>query len=77
MEANHARIGEMGLHVWTDIAEPLASAGIDALILTTPNLLHEEQVIRSAEAGKHVFCEKPLGLDGVKRQAIGRGLREG
>jgi len=35
---------------------------VDGVILTTPNVLHEEQVIQCAEAGKHVFCEKPLGL---------------
>jgi predicted dehydrogenase len=35
---------------------------VDAVILTTPNLLHEEQVILCAQSGKHVFCEKPLGL---------------
>ncbi|MGI9489126.1 MAG: Gfo/Idh/MocA family oxidoreductase, partial [Geminicoccaceae bacterium] len=41
-EANHAAIGEMGLPIWTDLAEPLTSADIDAVILTTPNPLHEE-----------------------------------
>lgn len=62
MEANHAAIGEMGLAIWTDLAEPLASTDVDAVILATPNPLHEEQVIQCARAGKHVFCEKPLGL---------------
>lgn len=61
-EANHAAIAEMGLPIWTDLAEPLALAEIDAIILTTPNPLHEAQVIQCAEANKHVFCEKPLGL---------------
>jgi predicted dehydrogenase len=62
MEANHAAIGDMGLTVWTDLSQALAIDAIDAVILTTPNPLHEEQVIQCAEAGKHVFCEKPLGL---------------
>jgi len=59
---HHAAIAEKGLAVWTDLAEPLADGAIDAVILTTPNPLHETQVIAAAEAGKHVFCEKPLGL---------------
>ncbi|MBL4768082.1 MAG: Gfo/Idh/MocA family oxidoreductase [Rhodobacteraceae bacterium] len=62
MEANHAAIAEMGLTVWTDLSEALVQDDVDAVILTTPNLLHEAQVIQCANAGKHVFCEKPLGL---------------
>jgi len=34
----------------------------DILYIATPVDRHCDQVIRSAEAGKHVFCEKPLGL---------------
>lgn len=59
---NHAGIADLGLTAWTDLAEPLAIDGIDAVILTTPNTLHEAQIAQVAAAGKHVFCEKPLGL---------------
>lgn len=62
MQFNHAAIADMGLTVWSDFDAPLSDHAIDAVILTTPNPLHEEQVIRCAGAGKHVFCEKPLGL---------------
>lgn len=62
MDANHQAIKDMGLTLWTDLSEPLALEGVDAVVLTTPNPLHEEQVIACANAGKHVFCEKPLGL---------------
>lgn len=61
-EANHPAIAEMDLDLMTDLADALGRKDVDAIILTTPNLLHEEQVIQCAEAGKHVFCEKPLGL---------------
>lgn len=40
----------------------LADPEIDAVILTTPHSLHAEHVTRAAEAGKHVFVEKPFTL---------------
>ena len=43
-------------------AEFLASA-CDAVYIATPVHLHLAQVRAAAEAGKHVFCEKPLALD--------------
>ena len=61
-EGNHAAIRELGLTIYDDLARVVELDEVDAVVLATPNLLHEEQVILCAEAGKHVFCEKPLGL---------------
>ncbi len=33
---------------------------IHAIVIATPNNLHREQVIAALEAGKHVYCDKPL-----------------
>ncbi|MBT8416426.1 MAG: Gfo/Idh/MocA family oxidoreductase [Silicimonas sp.] len=60
--AAHDDIRAVGLEVLNDLDAALARSDIDAVVLTTPNPVHEEQVIACAEAGKHVFCEKPLGL---------------
>jgi predicted dehydrogenase len=35
---------------------------IDIVYVVLPNSMHHEYVIRAAKAGKHVICEKPLGL---------------
>lgn len=40
----------------------LADPTITAVLLATPHSLHPAQVIACAEAGKQVFCEKPLAL---------------
>lgn len=58
----HAQISDLGVQVWTDIGQAAACTRTQAVILTTPNPVHEAQVTACAAAGKHVFCEKPLGL---------------
>ena len=40
----------------------LREKGVDAVVLATPHSIHAEQIVAAAEAGKHVFVEKPLGL---------------
>lgn len=38
----------------------LQNPQVDAVIVATPDAMHEPQVIATAQAGKHVLCEKPL-----------------
>ena len=43
---------------------------IDAVIISSPNWLHPEQAIACAEAGKHVWIEKPMALSTVDADRI-------
>ena len=45
---------------------------IDAVIITLPNNLHYDAIIKSIEAGKHVFCEKPLTVSVKEAEDITR-----
>jgi 1,5-anhydro-D-fructose reductase (1,5-anhydro-D-mannitol-forming) len=45
---------------YDSLAELLRNAEVDVVYIASPNGLHAQQTIQTAEAGKHVFCEKPM-----------------
>jgi predicted dehydrogenase len=49
--------------ICTDIDDLLEVPDLDAIIVTTPNHLHEVHVLSALRAKKHVMCERPLGLN--------------
>lgn len=55
--------------VFTDFEELLESDELDAVVITTPNHLHEPHVLSALRAKLHVLCERPLSLSarGVER----------
>jgi predicted dehydrogenase len=55
--------------VYEDTEEMLRHAQPDAVVVSTPNHLHEVHVISALSAGAHVLCERPLALtkEGIER----------
>jgi predicted dehydrogenase len=53
---------QQGFRLYDDYAKVLADPAIDAVVLATPHTQHARQVVAAAEAGKHVFTEKPFSL---------------
>ena len=47
----------------TDVDALCADRDIDAVIIATPNFTHRPIALAAARAGKHIMCEKPLGLN--------------
>lgn len=62
---------EIGCEFWTaDYRELLARGDIDVVDVTTPNHAHAEIVIAAAQAGKHIYCEKPLAMTVAEGQRM-------
>ena len=55
--------------------QDLIESTSDVIYIATPVHLHLSQVKRAAEAGKHVFCEKPLGLNVAEAEEMVRVCR--
>ncbi len=43
---------------------------VDAVFIATPPYLHSEMAIAALKAGKHVYCEKPVGVNAAQVRAL-------
>ena len=53
-----------------EAAELVEDPEIDAVIIATPNFTHRSIAISAAQAGKHILCEKPLGIDAAEAEEM-------
>ena len=60
----------------TDWRQVVNHPEVQVLNIASPNHLHLEMVRAAAAAGKHVFCEKPVGRNCLETAAIERAARE-
>jgi len=71
MNAANEWAEEAGIEkVYKDYKEMLADAEIDAVLICSATDTHMEIAIAAAEAGKHIFCEKPVDLSVEKVKKI-------
>ncbi|MEY5100322.1 MAG: hypothetical protein RJA36_3041 [Pseudomonadota bacterium] len=55
---------------YTDPAEVFADPNVDAVLIATPARFHTPLAVSAANAGKHVFCEKPMALTIAEAEAV-------
>ena len=49
---------------------------IDVVLIATPTIFHAEQTRYAIEKGKHVFCEKPAGVDPVSCRTFTAAIKQ-
>lgn len=61
---------------YTDYHELLADKEIDAVSVATPNKFHVGPTVDALKAGKHVLCEKPLGMNAEECRLMCKTAKE-
>lgn len=76
-ESARATAEQLGVpRVFGSYEAMLASDAIDAVYIPLPNHLHVPWAVKALRAGKHVLCEKPIGLNsGEARQLMEEAAR--
>lgn len=70
-DAAKALASEFGFRRSTgDWREVLRDPAVDVIDITTPNDLHPTIAVAAAEAGKHIYCEKPLANTAAEAKAM-------
>ena len=64
---------ETGTNNWRDLLE---RDDIDVIDITAPNAMHEKMAVAAAKAGKHIFCEKPVGIEPRATAVIEQAARQ-
>jgi hypothetical protein len=64
-----------GCATYNDYRELLARADIDAVVIVTPDHWHALQAIDAAQAGKDIYCEKPISITVRQGRALVETVR--
>lgn len=60
---------------YTDWRRVIERTDIDAVYIATPPYLHAEMAVAALKSGKHVYCEKPIGINPEQVQAVVDAVR--
>jgi predicted dehydrogenase len=76
-ESAQAAADEAGFNAWeTDVAALVQRDDVNVVDCSTPNYLHHAQVLAAIAARKHVYCEKPLALNGAEARKLAQAARQ-
>jgi len=65
-----------GCSAYNDFRDVIAREDIDAVLIVTPDHWHAIPTIMAAQAGKDIYCEKPMSLNIAQGQAMVKAVRK-
>ena len=68
-------IPDANVYSYDDFHRIADNPDIDVVYIVTPNHLHKPQTLVAANAGKHVWCEKPMAMDAGEGEAMIKACR--
>ncbi|AKD57258.1 Gfo/Idh/MocA family protein [Spirosoma radiotolerans] len=75
--AKNTQLGTFSdIPVYADFREILARKDVDAVVIAAPDHWHAAMAVRAAEAGKDIYCEKPLALTVKEGRAMVNATRK-
>ena len=69
-------IPDANVYSYDDFHRIADNPDIDVVYIVTPNHLHKPQTLIAANAGKHVWCEKPMAMDAGEGEAMIKACRD-
>jgi len=76
LEKNKLVANTDAIGVYNDFRELLARKDVDAVVIASPDHWHSAMAVRAAEAGKDIYCEKPLSLTVKEGRAMVKATRK-
>ncbi len=80
IKADYAKNPKYGTYsdipVYNDFRELLGRKDVDAVVIATPDHWHAVMAVKAAEAGKDIYCEKPLALTVKEGRAMVNAARK-
>lgn len=73
----NTQLGQLGeIPVYENFTELLERKDIDAVVIAAPDHWHAAMAVRAAQAGKDIYCEKPLSLTVKEGRAMVNAARK-
>ncbi|TWT22368.1 Gfo/Idh/MocA family oxidoreductase [Luteimonas marina] len=69
-------VPDRNVYSYDDFHRIADNPDIDAVYIATPNHLHKPLALVAANAGKHVWCEKPMAMDATEGEAMVKACRD-